>query len=77
MQSSRLNDCFHENSENKAANVFHLSSLVFTVSMAISVWTHNNYDDYKMKIWALLISFKSGTAYEKKKLKLKKGMEYS
>ena len=54
LQHSSLNGCFHEDSENKTANVF---ALIFTVAMVISVWTHYNYDDYKVKIWALLISF--------------------
>ena len=45
---------------------FHWSLPVFTVVMVISVWTHYNYDDYKMKTCALLISFWSKTANGKK-----------
>ena len=40
---------------------------VFKVVMMILVWRHYNYDNYKLKICALLISFQSGTATEKKK----------
>ena len=57
-QHSSLNDCFQEDSENKTANVF---SLIFTGLYCsygnISVITHYNYDDYKVKICALIISF--------------------
>ena len=42
---------------------------VFKVVMMILVWRHYNYDNYKLKICALLISFQSGTATEKKKRK--------
>ena len=45
---------------------FHWSLPVFTVVMVISVWTHYNYDDYKMKTCALLILFWSKTANGKK-----------
>ena len=55
---------------------FHWSLPVFTVVMVISVWTHYNYDDYKMKICVLLISFWIETANEKK-FELKKVYEYS
>lgn len=47
---------------------------VFAVAMVISVWTHYNCDDEKMKIWELLISFWSETA-NKKRFKLKKVLE--
>ena len=30
---------------------------IFSVVMVISVWTHYNYDDYKVKIYTLLNSF--------------------
>ena len=40
---------------------------VFKVVMMILVWRHYNYDNYKLKICALLISFQSGTATKKKK----------
>ena len=43
--------------------------------MVISVWTHYNYDDYKVEIGAILISFYSGTANEKN-FELKKVLEY-
>ena len=44
---------------------------VFKVVMMILVWRHYNYDNYKLKICALLISFQSGTATEKKKARKK------
>ena len=55
LQHSCLNGCFHEDSENKIVNVF--SVPVFIVTMVISVKTHYNYKDYKVKICAQLISF--------------------
>ena len=57
LQHSSLNGCFHEESENKTANVFSMVIAIFTVVNVISVWMHYNYDDYKMKICTLLISF--------------------
>ena len=54
---------------------FHWSIPVLTVVMVISVWTHDNYDEYKVKICALLTSFSSGTANEKN-FELKKVLEY-
>ena len=44
----------------------HWSLPVFTVVMVISVLMHYNYDNYKVKICALLISFTIETANEKK-----------
>ena len=57
LQHASLNGCFHEDSEKKTANVFSWYLPVFTVVMVTSVWTHYNYDDYKVKLCALLISF--------------------
>ena len=54
---------------------FDWSLPVFTVVMVLSVWMHYNYDDYKMKICALLILFSSGTANEIS-FELKKVLEY-
>ena len=62
--------------KTKQQMYFHRSSPVFTVVVVISLWTHYNYDDYKMKICALLISFWSGIANENN-FELKKVFEYS
>ena len=55
LQHPNLNGCFFENSENKTANAF---SSIFAGSDCSygDEWT-NNYDDYKVKICALSISF--------------------
>ena len=53
----------------------HWSLSLFVVVMVISVWTHYNYDGYKVKICALLISFYTATANEKE-FELKKVLEY-
>ena len=76
LQHSSLNGCFDEDSENKTSMYFQWSLSVFIVVMVMSVWTHYKYDNYKMKISSLLISFKSGTVNEKV-FELKKVLEYS
>ena len=53
----------------------HWSLPVFTIVMVIPLWTHYNYDDYKIKICALIISFESGRA-NGKNFELKKVLEY-
>ena len=57
VQYSSLNGYFHKDFENKKANVFHWSLPIFTVFTVISVRTHYNSDNYKIKLCALLILF--------------------
>ena len=69
LEHSNLNGCFiHEDSGNKTANVVSMAFAGFYYSNGdISVnELPYNYDDYKVKIRALLISFYSGTVNEKR-----------
>ena len=51
LQYSSLNGCFHEDSEDKIANVFSLIFAGFYCSYGdISVSSHYTYDDYRGKI---------------------------
>ena len=53
----------------------HWSLPVFIVVIGMQVWTCYDYNNYKVEIWALSISFESGTANEKNS-ELKKLLEY-